>query len=65
MLLLSAWVAEPFSKWGGTSARHKNYIKFIWFESVIVTSQALKYDVITYAPYEGFNSTNTDKITPV
>jgi len=25
----------------------------LWFESAIVTSQALKYDVITYTPYEG------------
>jgi len=23
-----AWVAEPFSKWGGTSARQKNYRQF-------------------------------------
>ena len=52
-----------FSKVGGTSARHENYIKCMWFESAIVTSQALKYDVIIYTPYEGLNSTKTDKIT--
>jgi len=27
-----------------------------------VTSQALKYDVITYTPYEGLNYTILDKI---
>ena len=30
-----------------------------------VTSQALKYDVITYTPYEGLNYTILDKITPL
>jgi len=29
-----------------------------------VTSQALKYDVITYTPYEGLNYTILDKTTP-
>jgi len=43
-----AWVADPFSKWGGTSPRQRNYRKFLWFEWAIVTSSALKYDVITY-----------------
>jgi len=28
-----------------------------------MTSQALKYDVITYAPYEGLNYIILDKIT--
>ena len=42
-----------FFKVGGTSARQKNYGKFFWCELATVTSQALKYDVITYAPYEG------------
>jgi len=37
----------------------------MWFELAIVTSQALKYDVITYAPYDGLNSTITNKITPL
>jgi len=41
------WVAEPFSKWGNTSARQKNYIKCLWLELATVASQALKYDVIT------------------
>jgi len=45
-------VAEPFSKWGGTSARQKELWKILWFDLAIVTSQALKYDVITYTPYE-------------
>jgi len=30
-----------------------------------VTSQALKYDVITYTPSEGLNYTKLDKITPL
>jgi len=30
-----------------------------------VTSQALKYDVITYTPYEGLNYTILDKIKPL
>jgi len=47
-----AWVAEPFSKWEGTSARQKNYSKFLVFELATVTPQALKYDVIKYTPYE-------------
>ena len=37
----------------------------MWFELAIVTSQALKYDVVTYAPYDGSNSTNIGKITPL
>jgi len=58
------WVAEPFSKWGGTtSARQKNYRKFLLFELATVTSQALNYDVITYTPYEGLNYTILEKIT--
>jgi len=59
-------VAEPFSKWGGgTSARQKNYRKFLWFELATVTSQELKYDIITYTLFEGLNSTILDKITPL
>jgi len=30
-----------------------------------VTSQALKYDVITYTPYEDLNYTIIDKTTPL
>jgi len=26
---IQAWVAEPFSKWGGTNARQKNYRRFL------------------------------------
>jgi len=37
----------------------------LWFELAIVTSQALKYDVITYTPYEGLNYTILDKTTPL
>jgi len=42
-----------------------NYRKFLWFELSIVSSQALKYDVTTYTPYEGLNCTIWDKITPL
>jgi len=28
----------------------KNYRKFLWFDLATVTSQALKYYVITYTP---------------
>jgi len=35
---------------GGTSGRHKTTEKFLRFEVATVTSQALKYDVITYTP---------------
>ena len=59
------WMAEPFSKWEDTSACQKNYKKFMWFELVTVTSQAEKYDVINYTPYEGLNYTILDKITPL
>jgi len=52
-----------FFKVGGTSARQKNYRKFLWFELATVTSQALKYVVITYTPYEGFNYAILGKIT--
>jgi len=64
-IYFNPWVAEPFSKWGGTSARQKNDRKFLWFELATVTSQALKYDVIAYTvcntPYEGQNYTILDK----
>jgi len=63
--MLHAWVAEPFSKWGGTSARQKSYRKFLQFGLATVTSQAMRYDVITYAPYEGIKYTILDKITPL
>jgi len=58
-------VAETLSKWGGTSAGQKNYRKLLQFELATVTSQALKYDVITCTPYEGQNYTFLDKITPL
>ena len=65
-LLWQPWVAEPLSKWGGgTSACQQNYRKFLCFELVTVASQALKYDVITYTPYEVLNYTILDKITPL
>jgi len=34
-------------------------------ELATVTTEALKYDVITYTAYEGLNSTISDKITPL
>ena len=40
-------MAEPFSNRGAQSARQKNCRKFLRFELATVTSQALKYDVIT------------------
>jgi len=52
-------------KVGGTSARQKNYRKFLWFGLATVTSHALKYDVITCTPYEGLNYTILDKIAPL
>jgi len=36
---LLAWVAEPFSKWGSTSACQDNYRKILLFELATVTSQ--------------------------
>jgi len=44
-----------FLKVGGHKCTSKNYRIFVWFELAIVTSQALKYDVITCTPYEGIN----------
>ena len=61
---IRTWVAEPFSKWVGTRWR-QDYRKFLRFELAIVTSRALKYDVITYTPYERPNYTIFDKITPL
>jgi len=51
-------VAEPFSKWGVALVHVKTTVeKLLWFELVTVTSQALKYDAISYTPYEGLNYT--------
>jgi len=50
---------------GGTSARQKAIENFLWSELATVTSQSLKFDVITYTPYEGLNCTILDKITPL
>jgi len=47
---------------GGRSARQKNYRTFLWFQLATVTSQALKYDVITCTPYEGVYYTILDKV---
>ena len=57
-------MAEPFSKWGGESAR-KNYRKVLWFQLATVTSHVLKQDVIIYAPYVGLKYTILDKIKPL
>jgi len=43
----------------------KNYCKILWCDLATVTSQALKYDLITYTPYEGLKSTIFDKTTPL
>jgi len=43
----------------------RNYCKILWCDLATVTSHALKYDVITYTPYEGLNSTILDKTTPL
>jgi len=51
-----------FFKVGRHKCTWKKYRKFLWFELSTVTSQALKYDVITYTPYEGLNYTILDKI---
>jgi len=40
-----------FFKVRDTSASHKNYRKFMWFELVTVTSEALKYDVINFCQH--------------
>jgi len=59
-------IRGTFFKVGGvTSARQKNYRKFLWYELATVTSQALKYDVITCTPYEGINYTILDKMKPL
>jgi len=47
-------------KVGGTSARQK-IMENLSFELAPVTSQAFKYDVITYTPYKGLNYTILDK----
>jgi len=54
-----------FFKVGGHKGMSKNYRKFLWFELATVTSQALKYDVIIYAPYVGVNYTILEKIKPL
>jgi len=40
----------------------KKTIEDLWFELATVTSQALKYEVITHIPYEGLNYTILDKL---
>jgi len=58
-------MAEAFFNVGGTSARQQNCRKILRFELATVTSQALKYDVVSYTPYEGINYSILDKITPL
>ena len=60
-----AWVAEPFSKWGGTSARWKEIIanSVVWIGNFDVTS--IENDIITYTAYEGLNYTILAKTTPL
>jgi len=59
--VITTWVAEPFSKWGGHKCTTKNYRKFLWFELATMTSQALKHDVFTYTQYESLNYTILEK----
>jgi len=54
-----------FLKVGRQKCASKNYRRFLQFELASVTSQALKYEVITYAPYEGLNYTTLDKMKPL
>ena len=54
-----------FFKVGGHKCMTKIYRKFLWIELATVMSQALKYDVITFTPYEGLNYTILEKITPL
>jgi len=49
-------VAEPFQS-GSAQVRVKKTKTFLRFGLATETSQALKYDVITYTPYEGINYT--------
>jgi len=57
-------VGETFSK-RGAQVHVKKYRKNLWIELATVTSQALKYDVITYAQYEGLNYTILNEIKPL
>ena len=43
----------------------KRLWQILWFELATVMSQALEYDIITYASYEGLNYTILDKTTPL
>jgi len=43
----------------------KKLYQILWFDLATVTSQTLKYDVITYTPYEGLNYTVLDKTAPL
>jgi len=47
------------------SARQKAIENFSWFGKANVTSQLLKYDVITSTLNEGLNCTILDIITPL
>jgi len=62
--VLPPWVAEPFSKWGA-QVHVKKIIKNFWLECTAVTSQALKYDVMIYTPYEGLHDTIANNVTPL
>ena len=55
-----------FFKVGGAQVYVKNNDwKFLRLELATVTSQALKYDVITYTPCEGLKCTILNKIEPL
>jgi len=63
---LDACVRNLFQS-GGAQVHVKNYRQFcsLRFELATVTSQALKYGVITYTPYGGLNYTILDKSKPL
>jgi len=54
-----------FFKARGHKLTSKIYKTFLWFELATVMSKTLKYDVITYTPYEGLNYTILDQIKPL
>jgi len=55
-----------FFKVGGAQVHvEKKLYQILWFKLATVASQALKYDVITYTPYQSLNCTILDKTTPL
>jgi len=54
-----------FQSWGAQVHIKITIENFSCFELATVTSQTLKYDAITYTPYEVLNYTILDKIKPL